>query len=217
MSNEKIIEKTVAYVQQHLWKNDASHDWWHVYRVWKTAKHIAQKEDVNMLVVELWALLHDIADYKFYDGDEEIWPATAKAFVESLWLDKSIVDGVVNIVKYISFKGGTTEWKYTSPELSVVQDADRLDAVWAIWIARTFAYGWYKWRELYNPHIPPMIQMTKEEYMKSEAPTINHFYEKLLLLKDKMNTMTGRQIAEHRHTYMEWFLQEFYWEREGIL
>lgn len=218
MSNEEIIIKTVEFVKQSMWKNDASHDWWHIYRVWKTAKHIGGKEQVNMLVVELWALLHDIADHKFYDGDEEIWPATAKAFLESLHVDVDIVQQVYNIVKYISFKWWHNTSSFTSPELSVVQDADRLDAVWAIWIARTFAYGWYKWRELYNPHIPPMVQMTKEEYMKSDAsPTINHFYEKLLLLRDKMNTVTWREMAEHRHHYMEWFLKEFYGEREWTL
>lgn len=217
MQHAEIIEKTVAYVQQSLWKNDKSHDWWHIYRVWKTATHIAHWEQANMLIVELWALLHDIADHKFHDWDEEIWPATAKAFLETLSIDHTIIDHVVNIVKYISFKWWDTTWDFRSIELSVVQDADRLDAIWAIWIARTFSYGWYKGRELYNPHIPPMKHMTKEEYMKSEYHTINHFYEKLLLLKDIMNTETGRRIADHRHAYMEWFLEEFYGEREWNL
>lgn len=213
---QSIISKTVDYVKESLKNAEGGHDWWHIYRVWKTAKNIAQTEKVDMLIVELWALLHDIADSKFHNWDDTIGPKKAKEFLQSINLDQKIIEHVEKIVKNISFKWGNTQQEFKSLELDVVQDADRLDALWAIWIARTFNYGGHKNREIYNPDIKPNLNMTKEEYINSEAPSLNHFYEKLLLLKDRMNTQTGKKLAQHRHEYMEKYLEEFYkeWEWE---
>ncbi|WP_295122466.1 HD domain-containing protein [uncultured Chitinophaga sp.] len=210
-----VIEKTVAYVKQELAMAEGGHDWWHIYRVWQLAKHIAQKEGANLFVVELGALLHDIADSKFHNGDEEVGPAKARAFLTSLQVDAPVIDHVENIIRYISFKGGHQAAGFTSPELSAVQDADRLDALGAIGIARAFNYGGFKNRALHDPTIAPNLNMTREEYKHSSAPTINHFYEKLLLLKDRMNTDTGKSLAEERHQFMEQFLDRFYKEWEG--
>ena len=215
MTHEQIIQATITYVQTELTEAEGGHDWWHIQRVWKSSKEIAKSEKVNLLIVELGALLHDIADSKFHDGDETIGPKKAAAFMESLNLESSIIEHVVKIIQHISFKGGNQTQTFKSPELDVVQDADRLDAIGAIGIARTFNYGGFKNRELYNPAIPPNLNMTKEEYKKSTAPTINHFYEKLLLLKDRMNTETGKALAQRRHDFMETFLEEFYREWDG--
>ena len=209
------IEKTITYVKQQLANAEGGHDWWHIERVWKSAKKIAETENVNLLVVELGALLHDIADAKFHDGDEELGPKTATAFMQEINVDQETIQHVVQIIKHISFKGGKEAQTFTSLELSVVQDADRLDALGAIGIARTFNYGGYKNREIFNPNIPPNLAMTKEEYKKSDAPSINHFYEKLLLLKDLMNTETGTQMAKQRHVFMEQYLAQFYQEWNG--
>lgn len=217
MENQEIIDKTVDFVKETLKDAEWGHDRRHIYRVRKTAKHIAKTEKVDILIVELWALLHDIADAKFHDGDDSVGPRKAKEFLESLEIDQEIVDHVEKIVKNVSFKGGNHQQEFKSAELDVVQDADRLDALGAIGIARTFHYNGHKNREIYNPNIKPNLNMTKEEYYKSEAPAINHFYEKLLLLKDRMNTETGKKIAENRHLYMENYLEEFYKEREGEL
>jgi len=212
MTSETLIKKTIDFVKSTLANAEGGHDWWHIYRVWSLAKHIAKTENVDMLTVELGALLHDIADSKFHDGDEGRGPMMAKAFLDSHYVDANITDHVVKIIKYISFKGGNHSTAFTSPELRVVQDADRLDAMGAIGIARTFNYGGFKNRALYDPQIAPNLNMTKEEYKSSTAPTINHFYEKLLLLKDRMNTATGKNLAEQRHRFMETFLEEFYKE-----
>lgn len=211
------IQQTIEYVKQQLDNAEGGHDWWHIERVWKTSKQIAQSEDVDMLIVELGALLHDIADSKFHDGDEEIGPRRAADFMRSLQLDDSIIEHVVQIIRNISFKGGKEAQTFKSHELDVVQDADRLDALGAIGIARTFNYGGFKNRAIYDPTIPPNLHMTKEEYKKSTAPSINHFYEKLLLLKDRMNTRTGKAMADKRHQYMEDYLSQFYNEWEGKL
>ncbi|GAA3924420.1 HD domain-containing protein [Chitinophaga oryziterrae] len=211
-----ILSQTEAFVKKELAGAEGGHDWWHIYRVWQLAKHIAAQEDVNMLVVELGALLHDIADAKFHGGDESIGPAKARQFMESIQVPAGVVQHVTNIIEHISFKGGHQAGKFYSPELGVVQDADRLDALGAIGIARTFNYGGFKNRAIYDPGISPDLQMTKEQYKHSTAPTINHFYEKLLLLKDRMNTATGRKLAEERHLFMEQFLERFYKEWEGI-
>ena len=215
--SQSIIQKTVNFVQATLTVAEAGHDWWHTYRVWQNTLQIAQQEKVDELVVELAALLHDIADAKFHGGDEEIGPRTAQQFLESQQIDKSVVEHVTNIVRHISFKGGNFEQGFHSPELAVVQDADRLDALGAIGIARTFHYGGFRNRLLYDPDVPPNLSMSKEEYKSSKSPTINHFYEKLLLLKDRMNTETGKQLAEERHRFMEHFLAQFYreWNSEG--
>lgn len=213
---KKYISKTVNFVKQELQDAEGGHDWFHIERVWKTANTIAQSEKgANLLVVELAALLHDIADSKFNDGNEEIGPAKARDFLSSLALDQETTEHVVNIIKHVSYKGGNEAQTFSSLELSIVQDADRLDAIGTIGIARTFNYGGHKGRELYNPEIKPNLNMSKEEYKASTAPTINHFYEKLLLLKDKMNTKTGTEMAEKRHDFMETFLKQFYNEWAG--
>jgi uncharacterized protein len=209
------IEKTITYVKQQLANAEGGHDWWHIERVWKSAKKIAETENVNLLVIELGALLHDIADAKFHDGDEELGPQIAAVFMRDINVDEETIQHVVQIIKHISFKGGKEAQTFTSPELNVVQDADRLDALGAIGIARTFNYGGFKNREIFNPNIPPNLTMTKEEYKKSDAPSINHFYEKLLLLKDLMNTETGKQLAIQRHVFMEQYLEQFYLEWNG--
>jgi uncharacterized protein len=211
------IQQTITYVKQELKNAEGGHDWWHIERVWKTAKHIAKTEEVDLLVVELGALLHDIADSKFHDGDESIGPRKARAFLHTLEIEENVINHVIRIIENISFKGGKEAQTFQSTELDVVQDADRLDALGAIGIARTFNYGGFKNREIYNPTIPSNLNMTKEEYKKSTAPSINHFYEKLLLLKDRMNTATGKAMAEKRHQFMEHYLEQFYNEWEGEL
>ncbi len=217
MNNQQIIKNTEAFVKNALKNAEGGHDWFHILRVWNNAKLIAKNENVDEFVVELGALLHDIADSKFYGGDETIGPKIAREFLESQQVDDSIIVHIENIISNISFKGGNFEQQFNSPELEVIQDADRLDAIGAVGIARTFNYGGFKNRPLYNPEIPPNLNQTKEAYKNSEAPTINHFYEKLLLLKDRMNTDTGRKIAAGRHLYMEHFLTQFYDEWNGKL
>jgi uncharacterized protein len=215
MKNLDVILKTIDFVKSSLSEAEGGHDWWHIYRVWKTARHIAQYEHVDMYIVELGALLHDIADSKFYNGNEEIGPRLAREFLESLQVEEAVILHVENIIINISFKGGNLSQKFKSPELEVIQDADRLDALGAIGIARTFNYGGFKGRTIYNPEIKPNLNLTKEEYKNSDAPTLNHFYEKLLLLKDRMNTSTGRKMAEDRHQFMLLYLNQFYKEWEG--
>ncbi|MEZ4800711.1 MAG: HD domain-containing protein [Flavobacteriales bacterium] len=215
MDNASLVAQTEQFVKEQLRNAEGGHDWFHIERVWRNSKLIAASESCDLLVVELAALLHDIADSKFHDGDEEIGPRTARAFLENLELDHSRIDHVVSIIENVSFKGGKGKRSHESIELDIVQDADRLDAIGAIGIARTFNYGGFKNRAIYDPNIAPNLHMTKEEYKKSEAPTINHFYEKLLLLKDLMNTSTGMKLAQQRHDYMEQFLEQFYEEWEG--
>ncbi len=215
MNTTNLIDKTIRFVKKTLAQAEGGHDWFHIERVYKNALLIAASENCDLEIVQLGALLHDIADSKFHDGDETIGPKTARTFLESENVVATTIDHVIAIIENISFKGGKVERKFSSIELDIVQDADRLDAIGAIGIARTFNYGGFKNRALYNPDIVPNLSMTKEEYKKNEAPTINHFYEKLLLLKDKMNTETGKQIAQERHRYMEDFLEQFYAEWEG--
>ncbi|MCA9486164.1 HD domain-containing protein [Candidatus Woesearchaeota archaeon] len=215
MKHEDIIEKTVEFVKRELDGAEAAHDWWHIYRVWNLAKHINKTESADVLTVELGALLHDIADAKFHEGNEDIGPLKAREFLSSLEIDGKIIEHIENIIKNISYRKSLEGQDFKSLELDIVQDADRLDAIGAMGIARTFTYGGSKGRELYNPNIKPNLSMTKDEYKKSTAPSLNHFYEKLLLLKDKMNTKTGKKMAEHRHKIMEEFLTEFYKEWEG--
>lgn len=210
-----IIQKTETFVRQTLQKAESGHDWWHILRVWNNAKLIAQTEKVNLLIVELAALLHDIADSKFNNGDEEIGPKTAGDFLKSIDVDDDLIEHVQQIIKNMSFKASFDAPVFSSEEMKVVQDADRLDAIGAIGIARAFSFGGFKNREMYNPEIDPDFNLTKEAYKNSAAPTINHFYEKLLLLKDKMNTETARKIAAQRHEFMEQFLQQFYAEWNG--
>ncbi|WOI21970.1 HD domain-containing protein [Nonlabens ulvanivorans] len=216
MNKQHIILSTINFVKEQLSNAEGGHDWFHIERVWKNAKLIAaQEENVDLLIIELGALLHDIADSKFHDGDDTIGPQVARKFLEEQNLSEDTILHVENIIKYISFKGGHQEQKFKSKELDIIQDADRLDALGAIGIARTFNYGGFKNRTIYNPDIKPDLNMTVEQYKKSTAPTLNHFYEKLLLLKDRMNTSTGKQLAQERHDYMEGFLNQFYAEWNG--
>lgn len=209
------IKNTILYVKDELKNAEGGHDWFHIERVWKNAKLIAQSENVNHEIIELGALLHDIADSKFHQGNETIAPKKAKAFLETQQIAPDAIEHIIAIINNISFGGGNQQQQFTSPELAVIQDADRLDAIGAIGIARAFNYGGFKNRVMYNPSIEPNLKMSKEEYKKSSAPTINHFYEKLLLLKDRMNTSTGRQIAQQRHEFMELYLNQFYNEWNG--
>ncbi|WP_303316457.1 HD domain-containing protein [Flavivirga abyssicola] len=217
MTSEDIIQKTTAFVKEQLANAEGGHDWFHIERVYKNALLISRSENVDPFIVALGALLHDIADSKFHNGDETIGPKIAREFLFKLNVDSIVIEHVIKIIENISFKGGNEVQKFRSPELDVVQDADRLDAIGAIGIARCFNYGGYKNRALYDPDIKPNLNMSKAEYKASTAPTINHFYEKLLLLKDKMNTETGRQIALNRHTFMELYLKQFYNEWDGNL
>lgn len=212
MTNSQIIDKTIVFVRATLNNAEGGHDWWHINRVHTNAKLIAQTENCDLLTVELAALLHDIADSKFHNGDEEIGPITAGNFLKSINVDASVIEHIQQIIRHISFKSGFDNKTFQSPELAIVQDADRLDAIGAIGIARTFSYGGFKGREIYNPEIKPNLNMSKEEYKNSTAPSINHFYEKLLLLKDKMNTITGKKLAKQRHDFMESYLKQFYLE-----
>jgi len=216
MNKEQIISNTKTFVQQTLKNAEGGHDWFHILRVWNNAKLICKHENVNTFIVEMGALLHDIADSKFNNGDETVGPKIAREFLERQNVENSIIVHIENIIANISFKGGNFKQQFNSPELEVLQDADRLDAIGAIGIARCFNYGGFKNRTLYDPEISPKLNQTKEEYKHSKAPTINHFYEKLLLLKDRMNTNTGKKIAEERHAYMEVFLKQFYDEWNGI-
>ena len=210
-----LLDKTMLFVKEKLENAEGGHDWFHIERVYKNAILISKEEDCDITIVKLGALLHDIADSKFHGGDESVGPKIAREFLSSENVSEEIITHVINIIENISFKGGNFEKKFTSKELEIVQDADRLDAIGAIGIARTFNYGGFKNRQLYNPNIPPNLNMSKEEYKNSDAPTINHFYEKLLLLKDKMNTDTGKKIAQERHLYMETFLEQFHLEWNG--
>ncbi len=217
MNKTQIINQTIQFVKETLQGAEGGHDWFHIERVWKNAKLIAKNENADLFIIELGALLHDIADAKFYDGNESIGPKKANEFLKSLEVDETVNQHIINIINHISYKNSlesNTE-KFHSKELDIIQDADRLDAIGAIGIARAFNYGGFKNRELYNPEIKPNLKLNKEAYKKSNAPTINHFYEKLLLLKDKMNTQTGKQIATDRHQFMEQYLKQFYNEWDG--
>jgi uncharacterized protein len=212
MNEPSLTDKTINFVRTTLQDAEGGHDWWHINRVFVNAKLIAQTETCDMLTVELAALLHDIADSKFHNGDEEIGPTTAGNFLCSINVDEAVIENVQQIIRHISFKSGFDKPAFRSIELDIVQDADRLDAMGAIGIARAFSYGGFKGREIYNPGIAPNLNMSKEEYKNSAAPSINHFYEKLLLLKDKMNTETGKKLAEQRHAFMLTYLEQFYME-----
>lgn len=219
MNPSKIIENTIEYVKNELKNAEGGHDWFHIERVFKNAILISKEESVDIFVVSLAALLHDIADAKFYKGDETIGPKKASDFLKQQKVAVKTHGHVVNIIKHISFKNSLDKnaTKFSSKELEVVQDADRLDAIGAIGIARCFNFGGFKNRAIYNPEILPKLNLSKEDYKNSDAPSINHFYEKLLLLKDQMNTSTGKKIAADRHRFMELYLEQFYNEWNGKL
>lgn len=215
MNKDEILKKTEEFVRKQMESESSGHDWWHIYRVWKTAIHIGKEEKADLFTVQLAALLHDIADHKFHGGDLTVGPRVAGEWLEGLNADKQIIANVCEIIKDISFKGAGVETPMRTPEGMVVQDADRLDAIGAIGIARVFAYGGYKGSEIYNPDIKPAEHETFEQYKNNKGPSINHFYEKLLLLKNLMNTKTAKKMAEERHQFMEQYLDRFYKEWEG--
>ncbi len=213
---QKIIEQVSVEVKRKLDGEGSGHDWWHVVRVWNTAKRIGVVENADMFVVELAALLHDIADWKFHNGDDTVGPKIARQILEKYSVPVEIIDHVCAIISGISFKGAGVKTKMKTLEGKVVQDSDRLDSIGAIGVARTFAYGGYRNRPIYDPTKNPSVHQSKEEYLKSEnSPTINHFYEKLLLLKDRMNTETAKEIAEGRHRFMEKYMDRFFQEWNG--
>lgn len=214
-TQQDIIDRTAAHVKTLLSGEGSGHDWWHILRVWNNAKTIAATEKADLFVVELAALLHDIGDHKFHNGDETVGPKMAAEWLKSIKVQDEVIDHIINIIKELSFKGANTSSDMSSIEGKIVQDADRLDAIGAIGIARTFAYGGHKNREMYNPAISPELHSTFEAYKASTAPTINHFYEKLLLLKDRMHTKTAKALAENRHQYMVTFLDQFFEEWNG--
>ena len=214
MDQNDILQKTAAYVKVKFSSDSSGHDWWHIYRVWKNAVTICEHEGADAFIVQLAALLHDLDDWKFNEAGDET-PLRAKAWLDSLAIDPSITDAVCRIIMHISYKGAGVENKMDSLEGFIVQDADRLDAIGAIGIARAFAYGGWKNRPLYDPDSPPQMHQTFEQYKNSKSATINHFYEKLLLLKDMMNTATAKRIAEQRHEIMVQYLDQFMHEWEG--
>ncbi len=212
---QKIIEKIAGAAEQKLAGEGSGHDWWHIVRVWNMAKHIAKCEGSNFFVVELAALLHDIADWKFHAGDDTVGPQLARDILEKHSAPAETIDHVCDIIAKMSFKGAGVKTEMKTLEGRVVQDADRLDAIGAIGVARTFAYGGHKNRSIYDPNKKPAMHQSKEEYFESESPTINHFYEKLLLLKDRLNTKAAQELAEGRHRFMEEYLARFLQEWDG--
>jgi uncharacterized protein len=216
MTKEEIVLKTKNFLEEKFTTESSGHDYWHMYRVWQLARHIAAKEDnVGMFTLELAALLHDIADWKFHDGDEEAGPRAAREWLESLGVENAVIEHIEDIIRNVSFKGANVETKLKTIEGQIVHDADKLDAIGAIGIGRTFAYGGAKGRPMHDPSRPAEQHDTFEAYKSNSSPTINHFYEKLLLLKDRMFTKTGKELAQHRHEVMEQFLKEFLEEWEG--
>lgn len=216
MNRDLLIERVVAEVRAKLDGEGSGHDWWHVNRVWTMARRIGEAEGADLLTVELAALLHDIADWKFHDGDEDIGPRAARTILERHRVAEGTIDAVCRIIAEISFKGAGVATRPASLEGRVVQDADRLDAIGAIGIGRAFAYGGYKGRVMHDPQIPPVLHATKQAYAGNRSPTINHFYEKLLLLKDLMNTPEAARIAAERHKVMEEFIRQFLDEWSGV-
>ena len=215
-----LIESTAAHVRAEMIGEGSGHDWWHVYRVWQTAKRLAAAEiasgaEVDTEVVELAALLHDLGDHKFHGGDTSVAPRMTRDWLTDLHADAELIEQVAEIVATLSFKGANVATPMTTLEGQIVQDADRLDAIGAIGVARAFAYGGHKGRELYNPDIPPQLHDDFDQYASSTAPTINHFYEKLLLLKDRLNTTSAKQVAEGRHRFLSQFLDQFFVEWNG--
>ena len=215
MNKDTILKQTAEYIKTKLSGESSGHDWWHVYRVWKNAVNIAQHENADLFTIELASLLHDISDWKLNDGDVDIGPRLAREWLAQIQVEENIIDHVCEIIKEMSFKGAGVKTPMRTIEGLIVQDADRLDAMGAIGIARTFAYGGHRGREMHNPAIPVELHDSFEKYKNDSRPSINHFYEKLLLLKDLMNTETAKKIAEQRHLFMERYLTEFFSEWEG--
>lgn len=217
MEEQQIIYETADFVRKTIENGEKGHDWHHIQRVWDNSKKIMEHEEADSLVVQLGVLLHDIADSKFHDDDETIGPRIAREHLSSLGVEDEKIDHVVKIIQNISFRGSLYVQSFKSKELDIVQDADRLDAMGAIGIARAFHFGGFKNRKIFDPDEKIMIEMDKEAYSKNTTSTINHFYEKLFLLKDRINTPTAKKLAEHRHKFMQQYLDEFYKEVNGDL
>jgi len=215
IAQQECINATMDFVKKELADAEGGHDWFHIERVYKTSMLLAKKEKCNPFIVALGALLHDIADAKFHQGDETLGAKKTHAFLTQQQLDNTVINHVVALVENISYRGGHSKTTFTSIELKIVQDADKLDAMGAIGIARCFNYGGFKNRVIYDPDIQPNLNMSAKEYRLQESPTINHFYEKLLLLKDLMHTQTGKEVAAKRHAFMEAYLHQFYSEWDG--
>lgn len=214
-ANDRLIAAAADHIRTLLGGDSSGHDWWHVWRVWQNARRLAAAEGADPLVSQLGALLHDIADWKFHEGDEEAGPRAAARWLDEHHVPASVRDHVCAVIASVSFKGAGVATPVASLEAAVVQDADRLDAIGALGIARAFAFGGTRGRLLYDPDHPPSLHASFAEYKKNAGPTLNHFYEKLVLLKDRMQTATGRQWAESRHAYMERFMQQFLAEWDG--
>ena len=210
MNQETIISEAEAYISDFHKEDTSGHDYWHIKRVEKTALKLAEEENADVFLTQLSALLHDVDDYKA-GGDEKNMPV-AKKFLNSVIHDHSLITQVLKIIQQTSFKGAQVDDKPGSIEAMCVQDADRLDAIGAIGVARAFAFGGKMQRTLYDPAVKPVSHTDYSQYKNNRSPTINHFYEKLLLLKNKMNTSTAKKIAEERHAFMEKFLEQFYRE-----
>lgn len=215
MEHSVILSRTADHVRNLLSGDSAGHDWWHIERVRRVAVTIAREEQADLFLVELAALLHDVADWKFAGGDEEAGPAAARKWLISLEVDEPTIDHVCRIIGQLSFKGAGVATPMDSLEGACVQDADRLEAIGAIGIARTFAYGGWKGQPMHDPDLPPQLHGSFTEYKQNKGTTINHFYEKLLLLKDRMNTAAGKRMAEARHQFMQQYLDQFFAEWEG--
>ncbi|MBC3539707.1 HD domain-containing protein [Rufibacter sediminis] len=215
MNSEELVANTAQHVERLFAGEGSGHDWWHIRRVWQNALLIARQEKVDTTVVQLGALLHDIADWKFHHGDEEAGPRVAREWLLSQSAPEPLIENVCQIIREVTFKGAGVDTTPSTPEAKVVQDADRLDAIGAIGIGRAFAYGGHKGREMYHPGQEPQLHASFEEYKKNQAPTLNHFYEKLFLLKDRFNTATGQQLAQERHAYMQQFVHQFLSEWHG--
>ena len=215
MNQQTVIDAAIAHIQGVLKGDSSGHDWWHIYRVWRMAVRLGAAEKADLYVVQLAALLHDIADWKFHHGDLTAGPKAAALWLDSQHVDSAIVTQVCEIIGQLSYKGAGVATDMPTLEGRVVQDADRLDAIGAIGIARAFAYGGHAGRMLYDPDDPPEMHASAQAYRSSRGATINHFHEKLLLLKERMQTATGRQLAAQRHVYMEGYLAEFHAEWEG--
>ncbi|RNI30674.1 HD domain-containing protein [Rufibacter latericius] len=215
MNAEELVASTAQHVENLFSGEGSGHDWWHIRRVWQNALYIGRKEPVDVTVVQLGALLHDIADWKFHHGDEEAGPREAEKWLKSQSAPEDLILKVCQIIREVTFKGAGVDTTPSTLEAQVVQDADRLDAIGAIGIGRAFAYGGHKGREMYHPGKEPRLHASFEEYKKNQSPTLNHFYEKLFLLKDRFTTKTGQQLAQERHGYMVQFVQRFLQEWHG--
>jgi uncharacterized protein len=215
MDNQTVISNTIEFVKDKLKGDSSGHDWWHIYRVTTLSRKIQAAEGGNLFIIELAALLHDVADWKFNTSEQDGIDLISN-WLEKQQVEKAVINDVLKIIQNISYKGEGEKNNMISLEGKIVQDADRLDAIGAIGIARTFAFGGYKGNEMHNPDFKPVADMKFDQYKKSSGTTINHFYEKLLLLKDRMNTETGAQLAKSRHQFMQEYLEKFYKEWDGI-